>query len=190
MERYTYGFVYIAIIFFVLSDFEGFSQTKLIDRKGEASFYSEAPVEDIDAHSKEAMSIIDLESGEMVASVSMKSFVFKKSLMQEHFNENYVESDKYPNATFKGKIVNLHNLQLSKEGTHVLDVEGKITIHGVTKPLQCKAELVRKGDAFTASAKFPIEVAEFGIRIPKIVFYNIAEIVDVKLSFSYQSLNP
>src|SRR5690349_14332469 len=80
------------------------AQTKYIDRAGSASFFSSAPLEDIEAHSEQAMSILDVKSGEIVASILMRSFNFRKSLMEEHFNENYVESHKYPKATFKGTV--------------------------------------------------------------------------------------
>src|SRR5690606_21218728 len=179
MKKHKYNILYIFLL--LLANFSALAQSRFIDRQGSASFYSEAPVENIDAHSKEAMSIIDLKTGEMVASVAMKSFEFKKSLMQEHFNENYVESDKFPNASFKGIISNLNEIDFSKNGTYQLDIDGEISIHGVTKPLQCKAELTKTGETLNASTSFPIQVADFDIEIPKIVFYNIAEVVDVKI---------
>lgn len=188
MKNYEYKILCIFLL--TSTGFSGFAQSRFVDRQGTASFYSEAPIENIAAHSKEAMSIIDIETGEIVATIAMKSFVFKKSLMQEHFNENYVESDKYPTATFKGKIANIQGLDLSKQGTFQLDIVGDINIHGVTRTLQCTAALSKTANALTANVSFPIRVADFDIDIPKVVFYNIAEVVDVKASFSYQPLNP
>ncbi len=188
MKKHKYTVLYIFLL--LLADVSAFAQSRFIDRQGSASFYSEAPIENIDAHSKEAMSIIDIKTGEIVASVAMKSFEFEKSLMQEHFNENYVESDKYPTASFKGKIADMTNIDLTKDGTYRMDVDGDMTIHGVTKPLQCKVEIKKAGQSLTATTSFPIQVADFDIDIPKVVFYNIAEVVDVKIAFSYKPLNP
>lgn len=166
------------------------AQTKLIDRQGKASFFSEAPVENIEAHSNEAMSVLDLEKGEIVATIEMKSFDFKKSLMQEHFNENYVESEKFPKAIFKGRIMDFDQIDFTRDGKTTANISGELTIHGVTQPLECSAEFIKKGTNLDGTTSFPIKVADFDIDIPKIVFYNIAEIVEVKIAFSYHPLNP
>src|SRR5690606_39483792 len=91
---------------------------RYLDRAGRASFYSKAPLEDIEAHTDQALCVLDAASGEVAASMLMKSFQFEKALMQEHFNEKYVESDKYPKATFAGKITNLADINLSQNGTY------------------------------------------------------------------------
>lgn len=166
-------------------------QTRYIDRGGDASFFSSAPLEDIKAETNQAVSVIDVSTGELVASVLMKSFKFRKALMQEHFNENYVESDKYPKATFKGKVTNLHELDLTKDGKYTLDVSGELTLHGVTRPLNVKAEAtVENGNFAAASAVFPLQVADFEIEIPRLVRDNIAKEVKVTVSFNYRALNP
>jgi polyisoprenoid-binding protein YceI len=164
------------------------AQTKYIDRSGNASFFSSAPVEDIEAHNNQAVSILDIEAGEIVASMLMKSFDFRKALMQEHFNENYVESNKYPKATFKGKITNLDQFDVTKDGTYTLDVSGEITLHGVTKPLSVKAEAIVNDGKIKAKAVFPLVVKDFKIEIPRLVRNNIAEKVQVTVSFDYQPM--
>jgi polyisoprenoid-binding protein YceI len=136
------------------------------------------------------VSILDVKSGEIVASMLMKSFDFKKALMEEHFNENYVESNKFPKATFKGKITNLDQLNVTKNGKYVLEIAGDITIHGVTKPLKIKAEAVVADGQIKASAVFPLIVKDFNISIPRLVRNNIAEKVEVSVSFNYQPMNP
>lgn len=186
----TYIIILIAVIFSLLHVFGATAQSKYIDREGKASFFSEAPIENIDAHTNKVMTILDLQTGEIAATVMMKTFEFEKSLMQEHFNENYVESEKFPKAVFRGKIENFNKLDLSKDGKNSVNISGEITIHGVTQALKCEATLSKKANSINASTSFPIEVADFDIEIPKVVFYNIAEIVEVKLSFSYQPLNP
>ena len=164
------------------------AQTKFIDRSGTASFFSSAPMEDIEAHTNHAVSIIDIGSGEIVVSMLMRSFNFKKALMQEHFNETYIESSKYPKASFKGKITNLEALDISKNGKVTLDVSGEITLHGVTQPLNVKAEAVVNNRTIQAKAIFPLEVNDFKIEIPKLVRNNIAEQVEVTVSFNYQPM--
>jgi polyisoprenoid-binding protein YceI len=166
------------------------AQTRYIDRGGNASFFSSAPLEDIKAETNQAVSVIDVSTGELVASVLMKSFNFRKALMQEHFNENYVESDKYPKATFKGKVTNVQELDLTKDGKYILDVSGEFTLHGVTKPLNVKAEArVEKGN-FAARAVFPLLVADFDIGVPRLVRDNIAKEVEVTVSFNYRPFSP
>ena len=165
-------------------------QTRFIDRSGKASFFSEALVEDIEAHNNQAVSILDVKSGEIVASMLMKSFDFKKALMEEHFNENYVESNKFPKATFKGKILNLDQFNITKNGKYVLEIDGEITIHGVTKPLKVKGEAEVADGQIKASAVFPLTVKDFKITIPRLVRNNIAEKVEVSVSFNYQPMNP
>jgi polyisoprenoid-binding protein YceI len=147
-------------------------------------------VEDIEAHNNQAVSILDVKSGEVVASMLMKSFDFKKALMEEHFNENYVESNKFPKATFKGKITNLSQFNVTKNGKYVLEIDGNITLHGVTKPLKIKGEAVVADGKIKASAVFPLTVKDFEISIPRLVRNNIAEKVEVSVSFNYQPMNP
>jgi polyisoprenoid-binding protein YceI len=166
------------------------AQSKYIDRRGHASFFSSAPMEDIKAENDQAVSIIDTQTGEIVASMLMRSFNFRKALMEEHFNENYVESDKYPKATFRGKIVNLAYVDFAKEGNYTLDIAGEINLHGVTQPLTLKAEVVVRGGTVHAKAVFPLRVKDFKIEVPRLVINNIAEVVEVTVSFNYQPMNP
>lgn len=166
------------------------AQLKYIDRRGHASFFSSAPMEDIRAENNQAVSIIDTQTGEIVASMLMRSFNFRKALMEEHFNENYVESDKYPKATFKGKIVNLAEVDFAKEGNYTLDITGEISLHGATQPITLKAEAVVRGGTVSAKAVFPLRVKDFKIEVPRLVINNIAEVVEVTVSFNYQPMNP
>ena len=166
------------------------AQTKHIDRRGQASFFSSAPLEDIKAANDQAVSILDTGTGEIAASMLMRSFKFRKALMQEHFNENYVESHKYPKATFDGRITNLAEIDFSQEGTHTLDITGEITLHGVTRPLTLKAEALVQNAMIRAKAVFPLTVKDFDIEVPRLVINNIAEVVEVTVSFSYKQMNP
>lgn len=160
---------------------------RYMDRAGHASFYSKAPLEDIEAHTDQALCILDASSGEVAASLLMKSFQFEKALMQEHFNEKYVESDKYPKATFTGKITNMNDINLSQNGTYTARVEGEITIHGETRPLTTDIEFVVQDNNVRASGSFPLRVKDFKITIPTLVVRNIAEVIEVRVEFDLRS---
>ncbi len=149
----------------------------------EVSFFSEAPMENIEAFSEETKSIFDESSGEIAFIVPIKSFIFDKSLMQEHFNENYLESDKYPNARFEGKLV---HYDPDKEGEQQVRAKGTLTIHGVSQPVDVPGTVIRDSSGIGMEANFPVKVADYDIEIPKIVFYNIAEEVEVRVKLQYQ----
>ncbi|MEP2024250.1 MAG: YceI family protein [Reichenbachiella sp.] len=158
----------------------------LIDREGVASFFSEAPMEDIEAVNREVLGAIDLDKGTLAVSMLMKKFHFDKSLMEEHFNENYLESEKYPKATFKGMIKNLAALDFSKEGTFEAEAEGEMEIHGVAKPLSTMVRFEVASSTLKASTDFSISIADHDIDIPKLVIKNIAEVVEVKAVFNFK----
>lgn len=164
------------------------AQNRFIDRNGKASFFSSAPMEDIEAHNHQAVSILDIKTGEVVASMLMRSFDFKKALMQEHFNENYVESHKYPKATFKGKVLNIDQVDLTRSGKYTLDVEGEMTIHGVTRSIRVQADMEVENGALHAQVVFPLRVKDYDIEIPRLVIKNIAEVVEVTVSFHYKPM--
>lgn len=173
-------------LFFVLlyttASLIGYSQRYQLETS-EISFYSDAPLEDIEAETTEAQSIFDASNGEIAFRVPIQSFQFKKSLMQEHFNENYLESDKYPHATFEGK---LQGFSAEKTGSQSVTAAGKMTIHGVTQPIEVEGTIQPEGEGWEMKATFPITVADYKIKIPKVVFYNIAEVVDVTVHFTYR----
>lgn len=179
-----------AVIFFFVFLSHAVAQSKYIDRNGKASFFSSAPMEDIEAHNNQAVSILDVKSGEIVTSMLMKSFNFRKALMEEHFNENYIESNKYPKSTFKGKVTNIDLFDVTKNGNYTLNVTGEITLHGVTQKINVKADAVVENGTIKAKAVFPLAVKDFNIEVPRLVRNNIAEKVDVTVSFNYQPLKP
>lgn len=161
------------------------AQNVYIDKAGKASFYSKAPMEDIEAHNGQALGVIDLDNGLVAVSVLVKGFHFEKALMEEHFNENYLESDKYPKATFKGRILEFQTLDFKNPEGINATVEGEITLHGVKKILQAEVSFKpEKGkDAYRSSTTFKLKVADFKIKIPNVVVDNIAKEVDVTLDF-------
>ncbi|MEL7146884.1 MAG: YceI family protein [Bacteroidota bacterium] len=160
------------------------SAQKFQSSKSHVKFFSDAPVEDIEAVNETARSIIDVETGELVYAVTIKDFQFDKSLMQEHFNENYMESEKYPKSTLNAKIQNWNG----EKGVHEVTVAGELTIHGVTKKVEIDGTINYDGDMIKVSAKFPVELKEYKIKIPKVVFMNIAEVIEVTVAFEYKPI--
>lgn len=147
------------------------------------SFFSEAPFEDIYAESSQGVSAIDVDSRSVYFKVLIQSFQFEKKLMQEHFNENYLESEKYPYAEFKGNIEEPIELRLS--GTYWVHVSGELTIHKVTRIYRVLGKIVVKEDTLTTSSEFQVKVADHEVKIPRLLVKNIAEIVLVKVAASY-----
>ncbi len=149
-------------------------------------FFSEAPIENISARSEKGVSAIDIKTMSMYFKVNIRSFEFRKSLMQEHFNEKYMESDKYPFAEFKGNIV--ENVDLSKDGTYPVTVKGNLNIHNVTKNYTVRGQIKVEQGKISANSKFQVRLADHHIKIPRLVIRNIAEVVEVQVSGIYQPI--
>src|ERR1043165_4869517 len=155
------------------------AQDVYLDTKGTISFFSETPVEDIDATSNLAVDAINIKTKDVFFKVRMESLTFKKALMEEHFNENYMESDQYPYATFKGKID--QDIDLTKDGTYQVTVTGVLTIHGVDQTRTIPGTIVVNGQSLDVTSNFDVKVADHKIRIPSIVTEHVAESVNVKV---------
>ncbi len=151
------------------------SAQKFFTRSASITFFSTTPVEDIEAKNHQASAIVNLANGDVAFTALMKSFEFKKALMQEHFNEKYVESDKFPKATFKGKITSPGMDELAKDGEHNATVEGELTIHGVTKKYEAAGTITKSTDGLTLNSEFDITLADFDIKLPGPVREKIAE---------------
>ncbi|MEZ4776698.1 MAG: YceI family protein [Bacteroidia bacterium] len=162
---------------------------KYMTRTGHIKFFSHTAMEDIEANNHQVTSILDAGTGEIVFAVLMKSFQFEKALMQEHFNEKYVESAKFPKATFKGKIANLEEINFAKDGSYKTKVNGSLTIHGVTKEVSTEGLIVVADGKVSSSAKFPVAVADYDIKIPGVVKDNIAQEIEVTVDMNYQPYN-
>lgn len=145
----------------------------------EISFFSDGILEDICAINTFSNFILNTATHEIAVKVTIKNFDFKKKLMKEHFNEKYMESDKYPYATFQGKINGM--IGYEKEGTYKVTATGKLNIHGVEKERIIEGTVTIKGEEIILNAKFMVALKEHNITIPFIVIQNIAKIVEVKL---------
>jgi hypothetical protein len=158
---------------------------KLISKNSHIWFYSHTPMEDIEAHNRQAVSVLDPASGDLAFNLLIKSFEFKIALMQEHFNENYMESDKFPKSSFKGKILNNSGVDYNKDGTYPVDVSGELTIHNVTKTVAAKGLIEVKKGMVTASAAFNLTASDYGISIPNLVENKIAKDIKVTVEAAY-----
>jgi len=172
----------LIIVFTILFSNMIFCQDKIITKHGNITFFSNSPAEDIKAENNQVLSIIDKKTGDIAITVLMKSFVFEKSLMQEHFNENYVESDKFPKAFFKGKINNFKELDKNEQ---IVTIDGDLTIHGVTRKVQVKGKIINSDKNLSLKGDFKVNVADFKIKIPAIVQDNIAKTLKISFDLNY-----
>ena len=161
---------------------------KYFSKTGKISFYSTAALEKIEAHNPSASTVIDLSTGAMEWAVLIQGFKFEKALMQEHFNENYMESTKFPKAKFKGKIDNLTSVNFAKDGEYPVTVSGTMEIHGVTKPITSQGTIIVKNGVITSKSKMSVLIADYNIEIPKLVADNIAKKVDITIEADYQAM--
>lgn len=154
-------------------------------RSTQFTFFSQAPLENIKAQSNQGVSALNTNTGGIYFKVKIRSFQFRKGFMQEHFNEKYMESDKYPDAEFKGKINEV--IDYKDEGVYPVTVTGDLNIHNVSKEYTVKATLEIKSGLIKGESVFNVRVADHKIKIPKLVFRNIAEVVEVTVLVEYET---
>lgn len=160
---------------------------KYFTRDGKVKFFSDASMEKIEATNKSATAVLDASTGKMEWKVLIKGFLFEKALMQEHFNENYLESSKYPSATFKGEITNLSDVNFAKDGTYAAKVKGKLNIHGVEKDVETTGTVKVSGGTVTIHSEFTVKCSDYNIKIEAGKVANIAN--DIKVTVN-ATLNP
>ena len=151
------------------------AQGKFFTRDGHIDFFSSTSVEDIKANNNKVTCVLDAETGDVEFAVLMKAFEFKKALMEEHFYENYVESEKYPKSKFKGKILNINEIDFTKDGSFPADVRGDLTIHGETHEVEVKGTIEIKGEDIRVLSEFHVSPEQFNIEIPGVVREKIAK---------------
>lgn len=161
---------------------------KYLTRTGVVEFFSETDIENIEAINNQASSVINMENGEMAFTILMKAFTFEKALMQEHFNEKYVESDKFPKAKFTGNIQNFADLNLSETPTEVT-IKGQLTIHGVTKDIEVKGKLSKSSSGnIKGTSSFSIKIKDYDIKVPSAVENNISDTIEIKVKMDYEKM--
>ena len=163
----------IIIIILLISSINLQAQ-KFTGKNGEISFFSEAPMEDIKAINNKVSAVYDSDTKALVFQLKIIDFAFPNSLMQEHFNENYLESDIYPKSTFTGKIIS--------QDADVTIVEGDLTIHGKTNKIKVEGILKQEKKAINILAEFIVKIEDYDVEIPTIVMYKIAEEIEVKVN--------
>lgn len=149
---------------------------------GEVSFYSKTPLLDIKALNKKAGAILNAGTMDLAIQMKITDFQFPNKLMQEHFNENYLESERFPTAKFSGKIK--EQIDFTKPGSYPVTAEGNMTIHGVTKPVSVKGMIVATATALQVNFSFQVRTEAYQIEVPTLVFNKIAETIDVSGTLS------
>ncbi len=163
-----------------------FSQ-QYMTRTGVISFYSKAPLEDIKAVNNQVYAIIDAGKKNLAFSILLKGFIFEKELMQTHFNENYVESDKYPKAVFSGAYTG--DLIPAKDGVYTITIKGNLSLHNVTKSIELPGTVEVKAGKLIATAEFKIKPEDYNISIPSIVRDKIAREITIHVEANCNTIN-
>lgn len=136
--------------------------------------------------SKEGTAVLKVETSDVALLVAMKTFHFNNALLEEHFNENYLHTDKFPNATFKGKLIGFTAAQLAKDGVYTISSEGTVTMHGVTKPFNAPVKMTVKGKTATFDCEFKIKAEDHNIDIPGLVKPKLSEYTPISATIVFQ----
>lgn len=156
-----------------------------ICKNARISLYSNAPIEDIKAVTTAGASVYNSASNKLDFSVSIRSFQFEKAVMQEHFNSDYMESDKFPRATFKGRVKG--HIDADKDGIYPVSVTGELTIHGITQARTIPGSIILKNGVITMTSEFIVKCSDFHIDIPQVVFHHIAESIKMNVSATFSA---
>jgi hypothetical protein len=154
-------------------------------KSAKITFFSKAPLEDIEAKNSEVESKLAPSSGQLVFTLLIKGFHFPNALMEEHFNENYMESSKFPKSDFKGYVTNIKEINFQKDGSYPAKVKGKLTIHGVTREVETTGTIDVKGDKVFGRSKFNINLKDYGIG-GALVGKKIAESIAITVDSQYE----
>jgi hypothetical protein len=174
---------YICIILLTLFNLKHAGPDLYVCKNARITIYSSALIEDIKAESQNGVSVFNPTTGELNFSVPISSFQFLKAFMQQHFNSDYMESDKYPRAIFKGKVTD--HIDVTKDGTYPVNVTGDLTVHGITLSKTVQGNIMIKNGIITMASQFIVKCADHHIDIPQILFYHIAENIQITVSATY-----
>lgn len=181
--------VRIITTFFCLISLTGYSQISFT-KTGKVEFDATAASspERIEATTHAATAVLDTRNGQLQFSILIKSFAFERALMEEHFNENYMESDKYPKAEFKGNVLNMAATDFAKDGTYQVKVKGKLTLHGESRDIETEGKLQVRGSSIQATASFQITLADYKISIPGLVADKVAKTARISIDCKLEPL--
>ncbi len=175
----------IVLIIFSFIYTEAISQ-KYITKTGKIEIFSQTPLFTIDGVNKKVASILNAANGDIVASTLVRSFRFEEALVEEHFNENYLEPNKFPKSIFKGKIVNFSDVDINKNGTYDITIAGKLTIHGVTHDISEPGKLIVKDGNITGTTSFNVSLQDYKVKIEKAYKKAIKDAILLKIHFNYK----
>ncbi|MDP6909576.1 MAG: YceI family protein [Flavobacteriales bacterium] len=177
--------LHIVLVFFMLVCAEAAGQSLYTTDSSMVSFFSSTPVEDIEAVNEVGISMLNVAKSEVVFRIPMAGFQFEKPLMQEHFNENYMETEKFPHASFQGILSD--SLDLSKDTVYAVSATGILKIHGVDHASMYSGTIESNAGVITLSCSFSVLLKDHDIKVPRVVFTNIAEEIEVKTFFRYKA---
>jgi len=165
----------------------GQTSAKLVSSRSNIKFFSTTAAEDIEANNTASVSTIHKETGEVVFSVPMQGFEFEKALMQKHFNSDKIlDTKKYPKAKLKATIININQVDFSKDGTYAANVEGELTIKGVTRHIEEKGSVTVKGSLVEVKSIFKVTLPDYGITFLKgKPSTNVAKTVEITVQAEY-----
>lgn len=149
---------------------------------------SSSSPEKIEGTNRTVTCVMDAQTGAIQFALLMKGFEFERALMEEHFNENYVESTKFPKAEFKGKLKDIGNVNLTKDGVYTVKVKGELTMHGQTREVETDAKIQVQGGKISANADFSVTLADFNVSIPGLVADKVSKVAKIKVNCSLEPL--
>lgn len=177
-----YNKIFVLIVGFGCVSLNAGAQ-KYSTEKTFVSFFSDAAIEDITAENTKTAGVFNAATSDIAFSVPIKEYQFEKSLMQEHFNEKYMETEKFPKATFQGKV---SGYDPTATGVQKVTSKGKLAIHGETKEVEIPGTIEKQGDKLLMKSKFTVKLADYKIAIPQLLWQNIAEQVEVTTDFTFK----
>jgi polyisoprenoid-binding protein YceI len=179
---------FFILLFFLFVISTSVSAQKFFTKTGHISFFSKTAMENIEAHNKTATCVMDSQTGNIQFSVLLKAFHFEKALMEEHFNENYVESEKFPKSEFKGIITNNSEIQYNKDGKYPAKVKGKLTIHGMTQEVESTGFLIIQAGKIELLSDILIQLSDYDIKIPGAVKEKVSNTLKISVNCHLESL--
>jgi hypothetical protein len=172
--------------FLLLAVTIAFGQSKYMTKSGSMSFEASQPsFEPIEATHSAVSALLNADTGELAVLALVRGFRFPLALMEEHFNENYIESHQYPKTSFKGSILNFDSNALSNQ-PRTVQLTGELSMHGVTKLISVSATITKSDEQITLTSSFSVKTSNFGIKIPSLVRKQIDENVQVEVSLPLQ----
>lgn len=177
--------IILSIVLFFAS-INTWAQNVYFTKTGHVYFMSHTDAINIDGNNNEVYSFFKIDTQEIVFQLLIKSFKFTLATAEEHFNETYMESDKFPKASLKGTVINKEDIRIDVNGTYKAIVKGDLTIHGVTKPIVQEGTITVKDGKISAASTFKINIDDYGIKVPKLVEDRVAKVVDVTIDLNYE----